>query len=104
MSLHLGVLQDTILHHVLLMRDETVAIVRVGNDAGAASVRAVAVAVNQTIGQQVTVIRAGIEEGTYRKWSCALNYCNFPDLGPVLDLTLQWKKNMELGKRRFYME
>ena len=32
---------------------------------------------------------------------CPLLYV---DLNPVLDLIPQWKKNMELGKRRFYME
>jgi len=40
-----------------------VATVREGNDTGVVNVKAVAVAANLTIGHQVTVIRAGKEEG-----------------------------------------
>jgi len=45
------------------MTDEAVATVRVGSDTGVVNVRTVAVAANRTIGHQVTVIRAGREEG-----------------------------------------
>ena len=83
-----------------------VTVTEIATDTGAVNERATADEEDRSTGHhQVIVTRAGKGDGMYSKnWNrISVLYCT-PDLNPGLDLIHLWKKNMELGKRHFYME
>ena len=67
------------------MKDKVVAIMREEINAEPLSVRLSPIAVNQTIGHQVTMTREGNEKGIEKK-SCALYHCNLFGQSPILIL------------------
>lgn len=103
-------LEVTIRLHGAPMRDGAVVTVTVTEtgivkDTGAVNETAADEEDQSTGHRQAIVTRAGKGEGMWsRNWNgISILYCT-SDLNLGLDLIHPWKKNMELGKRHFYME